>query len=176
MSIEEQLKEELYQAVELVKDAIRPLADKFPPIQINMALAYVTREMLNEAAQSYGSTGSAAMQKDAVVFALAIPYIDHFNRCMVKVLIAKNDNGDFVEIKSSNIAALRYTQHPDTNMGVLGVKFHSGAIYEYFGVEPVVYETLLKAESVGATFNKLVKQGGYEYSLVRQSSVKPDGL
>lgn len=65
-------------------------------------------------------------------------------------------------VKSSNVHAIGWE---DT--GVLRVVFRSGAIYEYVGVEERVFGELLQAESVGKTFNKLVR-GAYSYRLVKK--------
>ncbi len=40
---------------------------------------------------------------------------------------------------------------------MLEVEFHRGAVYEYAGVPPRVFDALLSAQSVGRTFNDLVR-------------------
>lgn len=56
-------------------------------------------------------------------------------------------------VESSQVKAVGY----DPATKVLEVEFHSGAIYQYPGAEPDVYEGLMNAESVGRFFNQNVK-------------------
>lgn len=56
-------------------------------------------------------------------------------------------------VESSNIAAL---QHDPINLTML-VAFKNGSFYLYQGVPDDLYNQILKADSVGSAFNKLVK-------------------
>ena len=56
-------------------------------------------------------------------------------------------------VDSSNIEAVGY----DEDSSLLVIEFKSGAVYEYEAVPKEVYEELMDAESVGKTFNRLVK-------------------
>ena len=56
-------------------------------------------------------------------------------------------------VESSNIAAL---QHDPINLTML-VAFKNGSFYLYQGVPDDLYMQILKADSVGSAFNKLVK-------------------
>lgn len=54
---------------------------------------------------------------------------------------------------SSQIAAM--THNSETSE--MFIKFHNGTIYKYQNVPEDIYKKILTAESVGSTFNKLVK-------------------
>lgn len=62
-------------------------------------------------------------------------------------------------VESTSIRSLGY----DASRRVLEVEFLTGAVYEYAGVPPRVFDALLCAHSVGATFNALVR-GTYSWS------------
>jgi KTSC domain len=68
-------------------------------------------------------------------------------------------NVTFVE--SAALTALAY----DESTGRLRVEFRSRAIYDYFGVPVEIPGALLRAPSVGAGFNKLVR-GCFPYCRV----------
>jgi hypothetical protein len=54
---------------------------------------------------------------------------------------------------SSVIASLEYNPASRT----LEVEFHSGRMYQYFGVPKSEYQALLKAPSLGGYFNREIK-------------------
>jgi len=54
-----------------------------------------------------------------------------------------------VRVKSSNIMSIGY----DEDMNMLEIEFKHNRIYQYYGVEPSVYESLMKADSHGKFFN-----------------------
>jgi hypothetical protein len=56
-------------------------------------------------------------------------------------------------VKSSVIASLGY----DRETNVLEVEFHTGRVYQYFLIPPTVYEALKRAESIGAYFNRHIR-------------------
>lgn len=56
-------------------------------------------------------------------------------------------------VESSNIAAL---DHDPINL-TMTVLFHSGRRYSYANVTHVTYDQILKADSVGSAFHKLIK-------------------
>ncbi len=64
-------------------------------------------------------------------------------------------------VQSTSIRSLGY----DATRRVLEVEFRRGAVYEYAGVPPRVFEALLTAESVGQTFMELVRDR-YDYERV----------
>ncbi len=70
---------------------------------------------------------------------------------------------DRESVDSSLIKSLGY----DSSGLVLEVEFHSGKVYQYLGIAPSVYEELCSSESVGKSFNSLVKRSGYEFKQVQ---------
>ena len=52
--------------------------------------------------------------------------------------------------------------------GVMTVRFRSGALYSYKNVSRSTYLTVLAAQSIGSTFNKLIKSNpaAYPFELV----------
>jgi hypothetical protein len=51
-------------------------------------------------------------------------------------------------------------------LGVLTVKFRTGATYRYNDVPPVVANQVMGALSVGGALNELVKKQGYAYTRI----------
>ena len=64
-------------------------------------------------------------------------------------------------VQSSNIESLGY----DAERKVLEVKFRSGSLYQYEGVEQKVYDALLNAPSPTQYLNSSIK-GSYAYKKV----------
>lgn len=64
---------------------------------------------------------------------------------------------DMKSVISSNIAALGHEG------SILHVQFNSGAIYAYSNVPEATFQAILTAESIGSTFNKLVKSKPSEF-------------
>ena len=58
-------------------------------------------------------------------------------------------------VKSSNVKEVGY----DAETKVLEVKFKSGGVYQYAGVQPEMYADLLVAKSVGRFVSKVVRAG-----------------
>jgi hypothetical protein len=58
-------------------------------------------------------------------------------------------------VKSSNVESVGYDQEEKT----LEVKFKSGGVYQYAGVQPEMYADLLAAESVGWFVSQVVRPG-----------------
>ena len=54
---------------------------------------------------------------------------------------------------SSQIAAMAH----NSDTSEMFIKFHTGAVYKYLNVPTDIYTQIRNAESVGSTFNKLVK-------------------
>ena len=50
-----------------------------------------------------------------------------------------------ISVKSSNLASVGY----DELAGILEIEFHSGGIYQYFGVPKSIYDGLMQASSKG---------------------------
>lgn len=65
-------------------------------------------------------------------------------------------------IQSSNISSVGY----DPIASTLEIEFHSGGIYQYYGVPRHVYDGLMKAESKGSYFHHNIKMAGYPYKKV----------
>ncbi len=68
----------------------------------------------------------------------------------------------WVRVTSSDIDAVAY----DSIGKRLRIRFRSGAIYEYDGVPPVVYDEFLTARSKGGYFSEYVRPE-YPYRRVR---------
>ena len=64
-------------------------------------------------------------------------------------------------VESTTLRAIAY----DESLSVLRLEFHSRAIYDYFEVPPAVHEALLRAPSIGACFNEVVR-GCFPYRRV----------
>jgi hypothetical protein len=58
-------------------------------------------------------------------------------------------------VKSSNVESVGY----DSEEKMLEVKFKSGGVYQYAGVQPEMYGDLLKAESIGRYVSQVVRAG-----------------
>ena len=56
-------------------------------------------------------------------------------------------------VESTVLSAIGY----DERLGVLRLKFRSRAVYDYFGVPVAINDALLRAPSVGACFNEVVR-------------------
>ena len=69
-------------------------------------------------------------------------------------------------VSSSNIAALSH----DPITLKMRVKFHTGKIYEYDRVPVATFDAILKADSVGSAFNKLVKTKPLEFPFTQVSA------
>ncbi|MFA5404499.1 MAG: KTSC domain-containing protein [Ignavibacteria bacterium] len=54
---------------------------------------------------------------------------------------------------SSNISSVGFDEESST----LEIEFHSGAVYQYFDVPLIVYESLMGAESKGKYFMQFIK-------------------
>ena len=60
---------------------------------------------------------------------------------------------NFTAVESSTLRTIGY----DESLELLRLEFRSRAVYEYFGVPLGVYESLLRAPSIGARFNRMVR-------------------
>ena len=56
-------------------------------------------------------------------------------------------------VSSSNIASIGY----DPKSQTLEIEFHSGGIYQYYGVSQTLYEDLMSASSHGSYFHQHIK-------------------
>ena len=61
-------------------------------------------------------------------------------------------------VESRNIASIGY----HTELRVLEIEFHNGALYRYFGVPLATFEALHKAASKGHYFSQSIR-GRFEY-------------
>ena len=68
-------------------------------------------------------------------------------------------------VSSSSITSVGYDEATST----LEIEFHNGRIYQFRGVPPQMALALRAAPSTGAYFNKYVRTGGYEFTLVRDA-------
>lgn len=64
-------------------------------------------------------------------------------------------------VASSNIRAIGYDPHTQT----LEVEFHSGSVYQYYGVPDHMHEQIMEAPSKGKFLNSYIKNS-YPYSRV----------
>ena len=64
-------------------------------------------------------------------------------------------------VESSSLRTIAY----DESSALLRVEFQSRAVYDYFGVPTAVHEALLRASSIGASFNAMVR-GRFRYDRV----------
>jgi hypothetical protein len=69
------------------------------------------------------------------------------------------------QVDSSNLSWISW--HP-MGRGTLAVQFQNGGVYAYSGVPLKTYRELVAAhtggESVGSTFHKQIKLGGFSYA------------
>ena len=68
----------------------------------------------------------------------------------------------FIPVVSSMMAAVKY----DRERSELTVQFSESAFYTYSGVPSDVVVDFLFADSIGSSFNSLVKKGGFEFQPV----------
>lgn len=68
---------------------------------------------------------------------------------------------DRSSVASSNVASIGY----DPQSGTLEVEFHTGAVYQYYGVPENIYDQLMQAASKGSFLNTYVKNA-YSFSRV----------
>ena len=74
-------------------------------------------------------------------------------------------------VESAALTAIAY----EKSTGRLRLEFRSRAVYDYFGVPVEVHSALLRAPSIGACFNKLVR-GYFPYCRVSvDSERRPQG-
>ena len=56
-------------------------------------------------------------------------------------------------VSSSNIRSIGY----DSGSNTLEIKFHSGGVYQYFGVPESIYNALMHAPSHGSYFHRHIR-------------------
>jgi len=56
-------------------------------------------------------------------------------------------------VPSTNIASVGY----GVTVGILEIEFHSGGIYQYYGVPEFVHQELISAPSIGGYFARNIK-------------------
>jgi hypothetical protein len=69
---------------------------------------------------------------------------------------------EYVSVSSSTVSALGYDEASNT----LGIRFHNGTEYHYFGVPQDVFETMRSSPSVGHFLDQNIKKAGYAYARV----------
>ena len=62
--------------------------------------------------------------------------------------------------------AFRAAGH-DAVRRTMRVAFHGGAIYDYLEVPESIFLAVMRAESQGEAFSRLVRNAGFEYRMVR---------
>jgi DNA-binding transcriptional regulator GbsR (MarR family) len=67
------------------------------------------------------------------------------------------------QVNSSTISTIEYYEE----IQLLEVEFKKGTIYHYFDVPKDIYESLIKAKSIGSYFNKNIAK---EYAYKKQES------
>ena len=75
-------------------------------------------------------------------------------------------------VESTALRAIAY----DESLGLLRLEFRSRAVYDYFSVPAAVHSALLRAPSIGACFNKVVR-GCFPFCRVPaiDSECRPEG-
>lgn len=75
-------------------------------------------------------------------------------------------------VESTTLTAIAY----DESLGLLRLEFRSRAVYDYFGVPVEVHGALLRALSIGACFNEIVR-GCFPFCRVSpiDSECRPEG-
>jgi hypothetical protein len=66
-------------------------------------------------------------------------------------------------VQSSNLASVGY----DASASILEIEFHSGGVYQYFGVPRAVHEGLMTAASKGSYFHHNIKLAGYPFKKMK---------
>lgn len=61
-------------------------------------------------------------------------------------------------VKSSNVDSVGYEEPTKT----LEIKYNSGRIYQYFGIEPQMHLDLLAAESIGRYVQQNIVKAGFK--------------
>lgn len=74
---------------------------------------------------------------------------------------------NYLPVVSSQISHVGY----DIDSKTLGVKFARGGEYHYSAVPVEVAGKVVFSKSVGSTFDKLIKKGGYEYKKVENAAI-----
>lgn len=173
--------EELEQTgiVQVVDEAAFKLSEKFPNVHVQAGMClFIARKMIILAKRTFESESSQpgatydsclnnkthpmTVDRMATCAGMLVEFAEALLRCEDILL----DEDAWVDVQSSNLKRVKYF------MDTLYVEFHSGAIYRYHEVPAYVYEALLKADSIGKFFNKIIKKGDYPWALVKQSSPK----
>ena len=69
------------------------------------------------------------------------------------------------KVESTNLASIGYED------GVLEIQFQKGLVYQYFDVPDSVHEELMESESIGKSFFRLIKAGGFKYECLGRQDV-----
>ena len=64
-----------------------------------------------------------------------------------------------INVISSNLRSIGY----DSQSATLVVEFHSGAMYQYYGVPLAIYKGLMAARSKGNFLDSIIRHGPYRY-------------
>jgi KTSC domain len=69
----------------------------------------------------------------------------------------------YFPVSSSYVKALAWDEETE----IFGVIFHNGHEYHYSHVPEWIAKEVMGAKSVGTSFDRLIKRGGYAYKVVR---------
>lgn len=69
---------------------------------------------------------------------------------------------DRISVSSSNLRSVGY----DSTTETLEIEFHSGGIYQYFGVSSSIHDALMNAPSLGGYFTANIKNS-YRWQKMR---------
>ncbi len=61
-----------------------------------------------------------------------------------------------MNVRAVESSTLRTTAY-DESLALLRLEFRSRAVYDYFGVPAAVHEALMRAPSIGACFNEVIR-------------------
>ena len=66
-------------------------------------------------------------------------------------------------VVSSNLRSVGY----ETITKTLEIEFHSGGIYQYFGIPNSIHSGLMNADSHGTYFDRNIKKAGYRFRKIK---------
>lgn len=74
---------------------------------------------------------------------------------------------EMTEVESSNIVSIGY----DSKKRIMNIEFHGGRLYSYFHVSNRVYQGMIKSNSKGKYFHKMIN-GVYAYKWINKPLTK----
>ncbi len=151
------------------------LAGDIPPLSSEHVIA-ITDEALSDMLNRYQGDERRAEEKENLLALIGIrsPYRE-WREATTKNYCFRNDTDDndrdnealtkieSIPVRSSNISSIGY----DARSEILVMAFHSGAVYQYFGVPKHIYHGLMHAPSHGKYFDSHIKKAGYPYEQIK---------